>query len=284
MITVRASLLNSYPTCPRRFLAILIQSGAVPELRGEFPELRRLRQHVGAAVGTACHTGVTQLMQEVKRTGEKGGAATQKHIVTAAADHYIGLTRDEAAIMDGPSGPARNNQDAIMSVHKIVGQYHEDFEVTSEPILIEKDLVVERGRLTITGRPDYYLAEGKLVDFKSGRYRPSAYGQVGTYLYLLHYHRYLVHKAELHYAQRLSPRRRQTPIKRIPLQTSEALGYAGAIMGNIDNDFYLFGKWKDPEQFTANPNHPLCNPKFCCAYGTSFCPIGELTHGKARTD
>lgn len=275
MISIRASSLEDFTACERRFAARWLIDSDHAMAR----HLKRPRQHIGAVVGRASHIGVAYLLNELKLTGSHGGALRTRHAKQAAAEKYHEDTTKPVATDD----TTKTVTQGLVAAHKIIEAYHDNVRHDCEPDIIEKGLSAEGGgagtdleRYRITGTMDNYLFDGTLEDLKTGVNRPKPFGQQGAYSQILTANGKRVDRIRIRYAQRVSQNRGVSGIEAINLDVIACERHAIELINRAAGGLQRLVKTGDPASFLANPADRLCSDKFCPAHGTDFCPYGTM--------
>lgn len=265
VVRTRASSEPTFEACPRLWAGRHAEQ--IPLQR---VNLRRIKQHVGAAVGTATHTGGEYLMREFKRTGEVGGTERSRQAREAALEKFP----DELEFDSVTPGPGA----AVEAVGKLVTVYHGHIDPTIEPLLIERGLTMTVGEdLVITGHLDLVLVDLVPTDLKTGRHTPRAASQYGSYFLLLRANAATIGLDE----RKLKPYFRQTYLPRVPASKPpkspvvtefpqgalerQALSTARQIRRCVQE----YRETGDIEAFPARPNSWLCSPNFCPLFGST---------------
>lgn len=286
-LEIRASSLPTYETCPRMFGANhLLESGLANDMG---LDLRRRRTHIGAAVGTACHHGHDYLMNAYMTSGSHGGKERLKHaedVTLATLDNLIadGIGYDSTTPTPGA---------ATLSTRRMVQMLFDQHRPKAKPLLVEKGLKTKLNvkslngcgspaSMTLKGTLDLYLISEELIDLKTGRWRPQAWAQMGAYSLILRAHRTPVSRTRLVYLPRTHAAQKQSPCEDIPILQSVAEKHASGLATNAFRSMDAMITTGDVEHLTANPNTPLCDDRFCPAFGTRFCKLGALVHPERK--
>jgi hypothetical protein len=274
---IRASALSGYPDCPRRTAARLFRD----EIEDAGFRLRRTPRGIGAAIGTAVHEAARTILGDVARGRRLPAASVAQECAAAALGDELGRGEVIFDIM------TRSRREAFGQVTRMTGAFHRVIAPQVRPILVEERLEAEIAPgVTLSGRPDTVAREpGAIRDLKSGsRASPGSHApQVGAYSLLARTHGLEIEDAAIDYVQRVTPSRPQPdPVsKTIPIAAAETA--ATNIIRHIEGDLRTFREGDparrilpgDPWSFLANPSSILCSPKYCPAFGTSFCHEGD---------
>ena len=280
-ISFRSSSLTSFESCPRMFGAKWLVDN---KLAGQFaPDLRPTKQNVGAAVGSAVHAGHAFLMDALKNSGNHGTEQRKHHAVDVARAELDKIMTGQPIIVDNT---CKNALAADHAVAKIMAQMYLDYRPDVEPLMVERGFKAiwryKRGgveqQVRITGTIDLYLLDETLPDLKTGRWRPAPYAQLGTYRNLLELRGYPVRDLHARYYKRVSAGTQQPAAEIIPIDKEEATAHAKLTACTAHRDMSRTLKTGSPVHLMARYDHPLCDPRFCPAFGTSFCSIGKTAH------
>lgn len=276
MIRLRASSLSDFESCQRRAGARFLQASGLDREFGV--QLRRTKQHIGAVVGTGTHAGAAVLMQEFAETGQQGGDHRRKRAMDVAASSVTDQCR-EPSVMDETTP---TNAAAVDAAQKITERIYLDVIPASKPLVIEKGYSATfRGlegedEFLVTGTVDLFLVTRDLVDFKTGRNRPKPLAQQGAYSLILRSNGRDVERASIMFGKRPkrgSPADKIEPIN-LPLSDAERHALSvSRIASRAISDLVSSG---DPNVLPANPGCMLCSEKFCPAFNSDFCRVGNL--------
>lgn len=286
-ISFRSSALPVYETCPRMFAANYLM--ATKQAKDFGADLRPTKQNIGAAIGTSVHDAHAFLMNALAQTGDHGGTARTTAAIEVASSSYETITKGEGVGMDGTTP---NDGAAERAIAKMVRTMHANHRPSSQPVLIEKGfksgytytLAGLRVRVIVTGTIDLYLLEERLPDLKTGRNRPVPYVQLGTYDNILSANDIPVSQLEAIYIPRVATSRTQPPPEIIPIHRRVAKEQAKLVAVHAHRDISLMLTSGHAQNMIPRPNHGLCDPRFCSAFGTNFCAIGAAvnSHKKGR--
>lgn len=285
-IFFRASSLQNYENCPRMFAANWL---SVNELSDQFGLLNRapVKQNVGAVVGSASHEGHAYLMNAIIDTGEHGGAARRAQAIDVAHSSLDTLWGAEPVSTDQTTP---HYAAARHATTKITRQMHLDTKPDVLPVMVEKGHKAnyrykkngEEYRLTVTGTIDSYLLDRTLPDAKTGRNKPAPFVQLGTYAIILEANGFPVDTLQANYWKRVGQKTAQPPVEVIPIPIAHSKKHALAVTKGAHIDVLELLKKGTPDHIQARPNNYLCDPRFCRAYGTTFCTIGEAVNPNRR--
>lgn len=267
-MNIRASMLPSYPDCPRR--AVAKQFKRKFEKAGY--EFRELPPSVGSSVGTAVHAATAALNISLWR-GEQPNIdhAVESAMVAMVEELSIGAIWDDTT---------PNMNVAQLQVKRMAEVYtpRMPFTINGEPAVEiggEHGLSADCGDgWILTGHPDLIDSERFLEDTKTGAVVRPYQGQLGGYSLLVRSNKICeLTGLGMRYIPRLGKTKFQTP----PIYT----GYPVApcernAMGTIHRikaDMALYDQTGDLESFQCNQMSMMCTPKYCPAWGTKFCEL-----------
>lgn len=266
-VVIRASSLSSYADCPRR--------GAARALWGEIIEagydLRHTPNNIGAIVGTAMHAGAHYSMLEKMNTGEIGNQAEAEQ--RSLESLKTGLEEGEVLLDVATKNINEAEQQTVSLVRAL--RYGIISQIT--PVEVEKRLEAKvSDNITLSGQVDVNLEDG-IVDWKSGTQRRANGPQYGAYLLLGRSHGYSALKATEYYVKRVRPDKPQPEPERHPYDGAVVENQALAVIKGFERDMLRFRETGDRFEFLSNPSSMLCSPKYCPAFGTSFCKEHKKT-------
>ncbi len=280
-VEFRSSSLQAYELCPRMFGANWLLSN---KMAFDFcPELQPVGQNVGAVVGSSVHEAHAYLMNALSKTGDHGGGRRQISALQVARSKLEELWRSGSV---GTDSTTPTHHHAHEAVSKITRQMHVDHRPDSEPVLVEKGFeAIYRYKLArvlrtvkVTGTIDLYLLNRRLPDLKTGRNRPAPFSQLGTYDNILEENGIPVDTLEARYYRRVASHAMQPEAEVIPIPRAEAKEHAKIVAVHAHRDITRMLKSGNENQLLARPQHHLCDPRFCPAFGTKFCTIGAVTN------
>jgi hypothetical protein len=284
MLSIRTSSLPDYPRCPRRFVVRFIQAAGLLERFGL--RVRRLNVPIGTEVGSSLHEGAKYLWLEMKATGEHGSRRRRATAVDLAQTYFATVVGElkELGRRFLYDDTTPSNVAANQAVEKLVGQLFDDVKPTSSPELVEKGLSAIFDENTerpfkVTGTVDLFLFERWLRDWKSGRARPFPLVSVGMYVTLLRSNGFPVARASFDWLRRVASKTPQPSIQSFELPLHEAEAEAYRVARRAADDLELAMSTGSVEHVHANTIDTLCDPRFCPAFGTDACRLGELAKG-----
>lgn len=265
-MNIRASMLPSYPDCPRRAVA--------KQYRRKFEKLgytfRNLPPSVGAAAGTAVHSGAEQLLRAL----HAGKSITIEQALEPAITGFQEET-GKGAIWDDTTP---NSNVAIEQIRKMVTAYSQHLEmpatINDEPA-VELSLEANAGDgWTLTGHIDLVTATGWVRDTKTGALIRPYHTQLGAYSLLVRSNKIIkVEGAAIDFIQRVGKTKHQPPRveQTYPVRSCER--EAESLIQRIKSDMAAFDGTQSVGCFMANQMSMMCSDKYCPAWGTSFCEL-----------
>ncbi len=281
MIKMRSSMLPTGEKCERMFgFNWLVSTGLAADYGFT---VRPRKNHVGTVVGSAAHDGVAFLLKQFHAKGNWGDKTTAKHAASYAGEYVARESRESGMIFDNTSKSA---QFAVAAATNIVNEYHTKITPKGQTEIIEKNLgcifqdPISGTEYEVTGTVDrFIILDGVLRDLKTSPKLKSHHAQIGAYIDILETHGYEVRSALIDHIPRTRPGRMQDPLKVVKVGKAMARGHSRSVHAKMHNNVERFIDCGNPSVFVANPSCDLCNPKFCQAYGTEFCPIGISVNG-----
>lgn len=279
-ITVRASILSTWPDCERKAAARLFRR----EVEDAGHVLRSVPRGVGAIIGTAVHYGIEVMLAAKASTGRLPFEGDSQDAARSKLREQMSAGEVQ---YDGPKGVTHKLGDAVDQTARMTLAYQLAVAPKVEAIaVIEKRLeaTVEPG-IVLSGQSDLVCREpGSIRDTKTGIHMPSSFApQLGAYSMLARTHGLDIERASIDFIPRVRRNVQQpAPVSRTTnIRHAETAAHniikriAGAVetfrLGDKKRDI-LAG---DPWAFLANPSSNLCSPKYCPAWGTSFCREGR---------
>lgn len=278
-LSFRASSLAAYEQCARKFAADYIVAQDLQRFLGV--ELREKQTHIGAAVGSSVHKGNAYMMNELAVTGSFGDASRRAAAIGRSLEEFSEISRGGL----GTDAITATTYQGEQAIQKMVDRLYRDNRPETEPEMVEHKLEAtftygehgETHRVLLTGTPDTFLVGQHLPDVKTGG-RPQAYAQMGIYKILIEANKREVDTISLLYLKRVKLNSQQPAVEEIKVAPDVAVSHAKSVVKHANRDMRHLLKSGDPESLVANPGCFLCDPRFCPAFGTSFCRIGALVH------
>jgi hypothetical protein len=262
---IRCSMLPSYADCGRRAAAKQYRK----EVEGAGFALRELDPSVGAALGTAVHSGAAMLLQAKKASGQVG---SESDALEFAVGEFDEGTRDGATWDD----TTPNKNVAHFQIRRLIASYAE-LAGRVDPALIEFPLRVDAGDgFELTGTIDLLTKQLALRDLKSGALPRPYQAQLGSYSLLLKSNNVAVAETLIDWLPRAPKTKPQPSVEtqRYAVDTCERAAFATIKL--IKRDVTEFRRTGDPWAFQANPCSMMCVERFCPAHSTKFCDMWKI--------
>ena len=268
-MNIRASMLPSYPDCPRRAVA--------KQYRRKFEKLgyefRELAPSVGAAAGTAVHKGA-EMMLRAKHAGKTISLDQALEPAITGFQEETG----KGAIWDETTP---NSNVAAEQIKRMVAMYAVQLDipatVNGEPA-VELSLKANAGDgWELTGHIDLVTETGWVRDTKTGALMRPYHAQLGAYSLLVRSNKIIdVKGAAIDFIKRVGKTKPQPPCEAQEYAVGPCERNALALIGKLKADMAQFDATGDLGSFMPNPMSMMCGDKYCPAWGTAFC---ELTGG-----
>lgn len=263
---IRASMLPSYPDCPRRAAAGQYRR----EIAAAGFTLRALEPTVGAAIGTAVHAATAHLLRR-KRDG-------QPLILGEAWEQAIAGFREEiagGAIWDDTTPDART---AVAQIERLTKAYALEVLLQVEPLLIEEELKADAGDgFQLSGHVDLFTADDEVRDTKTGAEPRAYHSQLGGYSLLLRSNGHQPRRLMVDFVKRSRIAKPQASVVTSEYDRADSECAAMGTITAIKRDVTRFrdSGSADPWAFLANPGSMMCGDKYCEAWGTDWCRVGR---------
>lgn len=277
-IWIRSSLLDE--DCERR-LAAKQWRKLIVEKHGY--NLRNTGNHIGAAVGRAVHR-VFESQLNYKR--DVGRAPDRMHGIENSLNAMDAEIAEYGHINPDKTTPDRRT--AANQIEQIVRNFNLGFLPYNQPKLVEERLAMyvdDDRRVMVTTTPDLLTTERKVVDFKSGAREPKAPKQVGLQAIIMEANGEEVDEGGLLWYPRTGSEPKYIPYD-LDAAKDEAEEKVDRLIASFDRYIERIDsrdavtRQKAPLAFDSNEKSTSCDPRYCGAYGTPFCPLKE----KERTD
>lgn len=271
-MNIRASMLPSYPDCPRRAVA--------KQYRRKFEKLgytfREQKPSVGAAAGTAVHKGCELLLRAL----HAGESITLDQALEPAMAGFCEET-GKGAIWDDTTP---NANVAAEQIKRMVHAYRPVMPATvnGEPA-VELSLEANAGDgWKLTGHIDLVTASGWVRDTKTGALVRPYHAQLGAYSLLVRSNDVIpkVHGVAIDFIKRVGKTKHQPPAEVQEYSVAACERNAMGIVQALKSDMARFDKsvtegrpGGNPDEFLANQMSMMCTSKYCPARGTDFCEL-----------
>lgn len=221
--------------------------------------LREPKNNAGAALGQGFHTSAHHILSKKTTDG------------ALEAGKAVFLEEIKAGVQWDEDGITPNKETAFQQLDRMLRTW-EPFSRGYVPLVIEQYLSADLGDdFELTGHIDVDTVDGRLIDHKSGKRRPSPQVQLGGYALLARTHKLPVKAIEMHYVARTSLKQPQAPVIREVYDLVASQKAAMTVINQIKQSVIAFEQTGDPTVFTANASSRLCSAKYCKAHGTPFC-------------
>lgn len=267
---VRSSLIPTFVDCQRRWAAIFFWPYGY--------ELHSTPPHVGLLSGKAVHKGAEKTLVEFMRGGTLPKARMS---IETALDSWLDAERTNRRdiIYDNTTG---DSGEAEAAVRNMAEAAHEAIDPHDPPVMVEAGLEARTpsGDLVVTSTVDLFLQSARLKDRKTGVNRPNGYVQMGTQSLVLRANGHPVAGLDFDYIPR---RKRKAAAELMPLDREAAEQLTRETLSNMSRAVRLYKETGDPAVFQANPGSYLCDPRYCPAFGSTFCAAWKLKPPKRKT-
>lgn len=268
---IRASSLPGYTDCARRWAAQTLMS-EINTLG--FNLTKNMAKSVGASVGTATHGGAAYIMTEKMNSGQLGN---QTEAEQRALDDFTTATQ-EGVLWDDATPNLNNAQKQVV---RMVKTFRNSSAADLQPVAVERRLEARLGDdFMLSGQSDLQLLNPEGIDdLKTGRFPRQHYAQIGSYSLLARtaYPDVKVSQLRVNFIQRVAIDKPQPePVIEVYDQPTAEQAAVNTIT-KIKSDVKEFRRRIEEEDappehaFLANPASMLCSPKWCPAFGSSFC-------------
>lgn len=264
---IRASSTDEAADCGRRHAAKAFRK----EIEAAGFEIRRTKPSVGSLIGRAVHKAV-ELLLKAKRDGE---LLSRQDAVNAALPQFA-QDMAEGAELDATTP---NQEIAVRQIERPVFYYHAEVLPTVKPKLVEQQLLADIGDDFETGGTlDLLTEDGIIDDLKNEKATNASHvGQLGSYGLVARTHGHDVKVLRARRIKRQSEKamREDEPVMDLieyPIDVAERMAWN--TIQQIKRNVIAFREDANHEVFTANPMSIMCGPKYCPAWGTTFCPEG----------
>jgi len=256
--------------CPRRSAAKLYRRMVVDAGY----ELRDTGEHIGAVTGTGCHAGAAYMLGQKITTATLGNASECEDISVEA----LRKEAREGVIYDAITGDMNT---AEKQVRRQVAMYRQTVAPAVSPVAVEEELPDARMEVqgaygvlevTLTGHADCREEDTpRIRDLKTGGKPRWNAAQYGHYSLMARGAGYEVDELIEDFLPRVSIRKPQPPVEPREHDPGAAEQMAVRVIQQIARDVEQFEHTGERWAFPVNPMSMLCSPKFCPAWGTSFC-------------
>lgn len=269
METIRISMLPNVLDCSRRAAA-----NQFPELieKAGF-NLAPKRTGIYTAVGAGTHAAIKNMLTHKIKTGELN--SPEENVEAGVSKYETELKEAESIVYDDIT----HNQDAgKFQINRFVKFYQRDIaprlafpEGANPSDHIERYIERQLKGFKISGHIDV-ITLYSICDTKSGKTKRAYHSQLGGYANLVvadggKAPRYLL----CHYLPRVHIDKPYPGTKIVNYDVEFSMNEAWYTINQIIRDVNNFKDSQNPASFQANPQSTLCSPKYCRAFGTTFC-------------
>ena len=257
--------------CMRRFAAHHLTDEV---LAAGYNVNERAALHIGAAVGSGVHAGVSFTLETKRETGDLG---SEGEAVDRAVAEFEARATEEGLHFDEVT---RSVGVAQQQIQRMTRSYRRHVAPFVEPRLVETRLMVDIGQgWRLSGQGDVLAGDptNDVRDVKTGARRRANGVQYGAYALIFQAHGFTATGIIEDFIPRVRVANEQPAPTSTQIDVPTALAEAAAAMTDIQRSVAAFeGLLKDgsaaPETaLRANPASVLCSPQFCRAHGTRFC-------------
>lgn len=263
-LEIHPSSLTDYADCARRSAARILWR----DIREAGYDIRTPGNVIGATVGTAVHAGAQFTLETKILTGS---LSTTRD----AQDHAMAHLQD--GMQDGVlwDDTTPNRSAAEKQTLRMVDIYSRTVAPQITPVQVEYAVQQPiKAGYTLVGTIDL-LTDSALRDLKTGAERMHL-PQIGAYHYMLRKNGHSVDTLGVDYIPRVAANKSQPPAQYTEYDPAIAEQAAASAIRRFIADHQEFERRLTAGQplefaFMANPSSMLCSPKYCPAFGTSFC-------------
>lgn len=259
---IRASSLPSYSDCARKTVA-----QNYPKLVEEAGyALNPRSQHIAGVLGTAFHAACAVVLRAIQ-AGAQVSAETAK---TAALESY------DATLAGGIEWDNTTPEVAVLQLNRMIDSWI-PYGITLKPAQVEQELTATiSSDYKLRGHLDLRTEDGVIHDHKTGaRKGASCASQLGGYSLLARANGLSVTGLSRDFMRRTPRMKTQDEIQQQALNVRECELAATHTIERIATELDKFKATGNPWVFNANPNTIVCGQRFCPAWGTKFCTLGE---------
>lgn len=266
-ILVRASSLSDWMDCPRRAATKAFKL----EVEALGHKLTEPQNGIAAAIGTATHTGSTWLLEQKMQTGELGDVVEAEHraLTSLKNERELGVSFDDTS-------PDANT--AERQVIRQLKAFRVYIAPTINPVSVEQRLegtamegVILTGQCDISESIAGDAVGERIRDIKTGSKVKAHGAQLGSYSLLRRAHGRVVKAMSVDFIERVKLNSPQPTPQVITYQPEVVERLAWHVLKSVKRLSDEFYATQDIETFLPNPASVLCSPKYCPAFGTSFC-------------
>lgn len=258
--TIRASALSGYNDCARRASARMFPLALA---EAGFTFLQNFRT-IGAAIGHGAHAALQYTLQ-CKIDGDGQG-----HDDVAEGTALAALEADTADGVRYDDSVAINLQQAQGQVIRTTRMLRAAVTPHIDPVEVEIEMVATYRDMRIIGHMDV-REPTSMGDLKTGKFERQNGPQYGAYAMLGESLGHEVSSFKEYYLKTVPIDKMAPPPKIQQYDVVMAKEQAKQMLDYIIDDYQAFLLDGNHKHFRANPASLLCSPKYCPAFGTSYC-------------
>lgn len=260
-ISIRSSSLPGFGDCSLRESAKVWPG----EFRRRDLDIRKLLPPAGAAVGTAVHHGVAEVLRNPDLPDSAGVDRGIHEFDTEAID---GLEWD---------AKTRHRDGAYTQISRMIRAKLEwaRANLALNPVIIEEPLsaTIEEGFI-LTGHLDYAEPETGATDWKTGVLDRNYIAQLGSYSLLLRSNGIPLPGLRTVFTKRCPVSKLQEPSQEFSFDVAVAEEAAYVAIKQIMRMAKDFDEEEKASRvFPANPMSMMCTEKYCPIWGTNSCQV-----------
>lgn len=231
-------------------------------------EIAERRPSIGAAVGTAIHKAVEIPLRRLAGETVEGDGLD---IAMAA----FGKEVEPGCEWDATT---KTMPEARRQIEEMSAAYIQSMNTRPKPRFVEMklDARIHPGWV-LTGTIDLVTVDGVIDDLKTGSIKRPYQAQLGAYGILFDSQGSLGESTALQttWMKRVRGSKGFSPsgIQTIPYDKDVSESYAWATLERVAETVDKFSASGNPDDIPANPMSLMCSPRYCPAYGTSFCKV-----------
>jgi hypothetical protein len=269
--TIRASSLVTSQDCGRRWAASHLTDEIVAAGYDLTP---RHQLHIGAAVGSGVHAGVSWTLETKRDTGDLGA---ESEAIDRAVAEFEARATEEGLSFDETT---RSVGTAQQQIARMTRSYRRHVAPVVAPRLVETRLVADiGGGWLLSGQGDVLAGDptSDVRDLKTGNQKRANGAQYGAYAMIFEAHGFHATGIVEDFVPRVRLDKEQPAPTSTQIDVAVARAEAVAAMQDIQRSVADFerrlgaGEPMPETAFRANPASQLCSARFCRAWGTRFC-------------
>jgi hypothetical protein len=260
---LRASSLPVGSDCARRTIAELAPD-LIREVAGINVRRRPKSNHIGPAIGKACHKAETEWLS----ARERGDSIDPEQV---ARDTFTQILTTDGVDFDNVTKSA---EVAYYQIGRMVSA-HIPYAAQMQPLAMEFELIGTVDGVPVSGHPDILERNGIMRDLKFGKKMSPYEAQLGAYSLLGKQAGLDVTRTIVDWTPRGAKTKPQPDPVIMEYDINVAEEAARRTVDALSTQITKFTETQDPWSIQANPNSNLCSKKWCVAWGTEFCKLGR---------